>query len=110
MFHTMTIHNPSHPGPLIKSAHLDPFNISGRAFARHLGVGYSTVSRLLSGKSGITPEMAIRLSLVFDHTAPEFWLNLQHDYDLWQLDRPKNRKLFAGIKRIKFDAGVEDNG
>ncbi len=99
----MTIHNPSHPGIHIHQVHMVPQNMSNRVLAARLGVGASTVGRLVSGKSAITPAMAMRLSRAFN-TTPQLWLNMQQGYDLWQLDRPKNRRLFAKIKPIEHES------
>lgn len=78
----MTMHNPPHPGDFIKEVYLEPFGISSRQLAASLGVSPSTLSRLLKGDSGISPEMALRLSKVLGRT-PESWLSMQDMYDLW---------------------------
>lgn len=77
----MTVHNPPHPGDFIREVYLEPFGISSRQLASSLGVSPSTLSRLLKGDSGISPEMALRLSKVLGRT-PESWLALQDIYDL----------------------------
>ena len=92
----MTMHNPLHPGVLIDHDHMRPLNLSSRALAKRLGVTGTTISRLIAGKTSISPTMAVRLATLFN-TTPELWLNLQRNYDLHQLARPMNRKLFAGI-------------
>ena len=78
----MTMNNPPHPGEFIKEVYLAPFSISSRQLAASLGVSPSTLSRLLKGDSGISPEMALRLSKVLGRT-PESWLSMQDGYDLW---------------------------
>jgi len=76
-------HNPPHPGGLIRRTYIEPFaGITGNKVADQLGVARSTFSRLLSGKSGVSPEMAVRLSQVLGGSA-ESWLTLQESYDLW---------------------------
>jgi addiction module HigA family antidote len=75
------MHNPPHPGDFIREVYLDPFGISSRQLASSLGVSPSTLSRLLKGDSGISPEMALRLSKVLGRT-PESWLAMQDMYDL----------------------------
>jgi addiction module HigA family antidote len=76
-------HNPPHPGGLIRRTYIEPFTgITGNKVADQLGVARSTFSRLLSGKSGVSPEMAVRLSQVLGGSA-ESWLTLQESYDLW---------------------------
>ena len=64
----MTMHNPPHPGEFIRDVYLEPFGISSRQLASSLGVAPSTLSRLLKGDSGISPEMALRLSKVLGRT------------------------------------------
>jgi addiction module HigA family antidote len=75
------MHNPPHPGNFIREVYLEPFGISSRQLASSLGVSPSTLSRLLKGDSGISPEMALRLSKVLGRT-PESWLAMQGIYDL----------------------------
>jgi addiction module HigA family antidote len=75
------MHNPPHPGDFIREVYLESFGISSRQLASSLGVSPSTLSRLLKGDSGISPEMALRLSKVLGRT-PESWLAMQDIYDL----------------------------
>lgn len=58
----MTMHNPPHPGEFITELYLEPNGLSGRELAAKLGVAASTLNRVLTGASGISPEMALRLS------------------------------------------------
>lgn len=77
-------HKPPHPGGMIDRTYIEPFkNVTAASIARELGVSKSTFSRLLAGKSDITPEMAVRLSAVLGRTA-ESWLLMQDNYDLWK--------------------------
>ena len=78
----MTMHNPPHPGEFIREVYLEPFGISSRQLAASLGVSPSTLSRLLKGESGISPEMSLRLSKVLGRS-PESWLAMQDMHDLW---------------------------
>jgi addiction module HigA family antidote len=82
----MAMHNPPHPGEFINSVYLEPHGISGRELAAKLGVSASTLNRILTGKSGITPEMALRLEKGVGGTA-DAWLCMQMAYDLAQLRR-----------------------
>ena len=92
-------HNPSHPGALIYRTYIEPFkNISGNMVADQLGVARSTFNRLLTGKAGISPEMAVRLSEVLGGTA-ESWLTLQESYDLWNARKSVDTKK---LERIDF--------
>jgi antitoxin HigA-1 len=77
----MAMHNPPHPGEFISSVYLEPHGISGRELAGKLGVSPSTLNRILTGKSGVTPEMALRLSKCVGRS-PESWLAMQHNHDL----------------------------
>ena len=85
------MHNPPHPGEIIRELCLEPLGLSVTAAAKALGVSRKSLSELLNGKSGISPEMAIRLSLAFK-TTPESWLSQQMQYDLWKA-RAKLKKL-----------------
>jgi addiction module HigA family antidote len=77
----MTMHNPPHPGEFIRKVYLEPLGISSRQLASSLKVSPSTLSRLLKGDSGISPEMSLRLSKVLGRS-PESWLAMQDKYDL----------------------------
>lgn len=78
----MSMYNPPHPGEFISGLYLEPNNISGRELAKALGVAASTLSRILSGASRATPEMALRLSKALGRS-PESWLTMQDAHDLW---------------------------
>lgn len=78
----MTMHNPPHPGEFILATYMEPFGISCRTLATHLDVAASTLNRILKQQSGISPEMALRLSKALGRS-PESWLAMQDAYDLW---------------------------
>ena len=78
----MQMYNPPHPGEILKELCLEPLDLSVTRAAQALGVSRKTLSAILNGRSGISPEMAIRLSIAFD-TSAESWLNQQAQYDLW---------------------------
>jgi antitoxin HigA-1 len=86
------MHNPLHPGEIIRDALFNETSIKtvGDA-AKMLKVERTTLSRLLNGHSGISPEMAYKLSLLLG-TSAEMWLNIQRDYDLWMV-RKKYKNL-----------------
>jgi addiction module HigA family antidote len=86
------MHNPPHPGEVIRELCLQPLGISVTAAAKALGVSRKTLSELLNGKAGVSPEMAIRLSMAFS-TTPESWLNQQMQYDLWKARAKKAPKV-----------------
>jgi addiction module HigA family antidote len=73
--------NPAHSGRIVKSACLEPLGMSITEGAKVLGVTRQTLTKIINGKSGISPEMAIRLSKAFG-SAPETWLRMQLAYDL----------------------------
>ena len=85
----MLMFNPPHPGQVIKELCLEPLGISVTAAAKGLGVSRKTLSALLNGRAGVSPEMAIRLSIAFD-TSAESWLNQQSQYDLWQAEQHRD--------------------
>jgi len=78
----MRMYNPPHPGEVLKELCLEPLDLTVTDAAEALGVSRKTLSSILNGRAGISPEMAIRLGKAFD-TSPESWLNQQMQYDLW---------------------------
>ena len=78
----MEMYNPPHPGEIIRELCLEPPGITVARAAEALGVSRKTLSAILNGRAGISPEMAIRLSMAFG-TSAESWLNQQAQYDLW---------------------------
>ncbi len=78
----MKMHNPPHPGEVLRELCIEPLQITITEAAESLGVSRKTLSAILNGRAGISPEMAIRLSKAFD-TSAESWLNQQTQYDLW---------------------------
>ena len=86
----MRMHNPPHPGEILKSLCLEPLGLSVTDAAEALGVSRKTLSSILNGRSGISPEMAVRLSIAFDTTA-ESWLNQQTQFDLWHAEQSRKR-------------------
>lgn len=79
----IAMHQPPHPGEFIAGVYLEPCGLSLRQVAERLGVSASTFQRLVTSKSRITPDMALRLSVVLGRS-PESWLALQDIYDLWE--------------------------
>ena len=94
----MTMHNPPHPGAFIQEVYLTPSQISQRELALKLGVAASTLHRVLTGSSGVSPEMALRLAKALGRS-PESWLALQHNYDLWHARRTVDLKQ---VRKIEF--------
>ena len=77
------MYNPPHPGEILRVDYLEPLELTVTEAAKALGVTRKTLSALTNERAGISPAMALRLSKAFD-TTPEFWVNLQAQYDLWQ--------------------------
>jgi len=77
----MNMHNPPHPGEFIAATYMEPCGLSCRYLATQLGVAASTLNRILKKQSGISPEMALRLSCALGRS-PESWLAMQDQYDL----------------------------
>ena len=94
----LRMHNPPHPGEILRALCLEPLALTITAAAEGLGVSRKTLSAILNGRGSVSPEMAIRLSLAFG-TSAESWLNHQLHYDLWQVQ--KQRK---NLRVVKFAA------
>jgi addiction module HigA family antidote len=92
----MQMHNPPHPGEVIRGLCLDPLEMTVTEAAEGLGVSRKTLSAILNGHAGISPEMALRLSIAFE-TSPESWLNQQVQYDLWAARKAKKK---LRVKRL----------
>jgi addiction module HigA family antidote len=86
----MLMHNPPHPGEVLRDLCLEPLGLSVTAAANALGVSRKTLSALLNGHAGISATMAIRLSIAFD-TSAESWLQQQLYYDLWQAEQHRGK-------------------
>ena len=92
----MLMYNPPHPGEVLKKLCLEPLGLTVTEAAKALGVSRKTLSSILNGHSGVSPEMAIRLSIAFDTTS-ESWLNQQVQYDLWQAEQRREK---LNVKRL----------
>jgi len=96
----MAMHKPPCPGEFITEVYLKPNNLSARELAAKLGVAASTLHRILIGKSGISPEMALRLSKALGRSA-ESWLAIQYNHDLWQA---KQRVNLRNVEKVRLSA------
>jgi len=96
----MAMHNPPHPGEFIRETYIEPFDISIRSLAENLGVAASTLARIISESSALSPEMALRLSKVLGRS-PESWLAMQGNYDLWQARKSAN---LSQVRKLQFEA------
>jgi len=99
----MAMKNPPHPGEVIRELCIDPLGLTVTAAAKGLGVSRKTLSALLNGHSGISPEMAIRLSKAFGGSA-ESWLKQQMQYDLAQVQKKAGN---INVKRFEHPSTVE---
>ena len=85
----MNMHNPAHPGEILKELVVSPLKLTIVDVSEHLGVSRKTLSKVLNGRGAITPEMALRLELVFTNPSADHWLRLQNAYDLYHARRHK---------------------
>ena len=86
----LSMHQPPHPGEILRELCLLPLQLTVTEAADSLGVSRNTLSAILNGRAGISPEMAIRLSIAFNTTA-ESWLRQQMQHDLWIAERSRKR-------------------
>ena len=84
------MHNPPHPGEILRELCFEPLGLTVTEAAAALGVSRKTLSAILNGRAGITAEMALRLAKAFD-TTPESWLHSQMQHDLWRVRRSKKK-------------------
>ena len=86
----MLMHNPPHPGEILKELCVEPLGLTVTDAATALGISRKTLSNILNGHAGISPEMAVRLSIAFNTTS-ESWLNQQLQYDLWFAEKERKK-------------------
>lgn len=96
----MAMYNPPHPGEFIQATYMEPFDLSCRYLARQLNVAASTLNRVLKTQSGVSPEMALRLSKALGRS-PESWLAMQDAYDLWQA---KKHIELDSVQKVQINA------
>ena len=88
-----TMHNPAHPGEILRAMYLEPMKVSITEAAEALGVSRKHLSAIVNARASVTPDMAMRLAAVFG-TEAAFWVNLQAQHDLWTVSQkaPPNVK------------------
>ncbi len=86
----MKMKNPPHPGRIVRRECIEPLGLTVTEAAMALGVTRQALNNLVNGKSGVSPQMAIRLSKAFGGSA-EVWLGLQMDYDLARAEKHADR-------------------
>lgn len=96
----MRMHNPPHPGEILRDLWLAPLGLSITAAAERLHVSRKTLSEIVNGHAAVTAEMATRLELAFGKSARS-WLGHQNAYDLWRM-QPRAKDL--GVQRVKVAA------
>ncbi len=84
------MHNPPHPGEIVKKMLIDNTNLTITGAAAALGIGRVSLSKIINGHSGISPEMAVRLSIALN-TSSKMWLGMQEAYDLWQAEKYRSK-------------------
>jgi addiction module HigA family antidote len=94
----MIMHEPLHPGIVVKDALIDGTGMSVTEAAERLGVTRTTLSRLLNCHAGISTEMALRLSMLFGSSI-DMWVNIQSQYDIWQTKQHANSIHIEPLKR-----------
>lgn len=90
---------PTLPGEMLLEEFIKPLNLTQKAFSAHLGWTYAKLNEIIHGKRGVTPEAALDLADALN-MEPEFWLNLQRDWDLWQAK--KTHKPIVKINSINL--------
>jgi len=85
----MKMYNPPHPGEILKGLWLDPMGVSITEAASAVGVSRKTLSKIINKKAGVSPEMAVRLSIALG-SSPESWMKHQVTYDLWKVVQNKD--------------------
>ncbi len=98
----MPMKNPPHPGEILRDLYIEPLELTVTQAAAGLGVSRKTLSLLLNGHAGISPEMAVRLSKAFGRT-PEGWLQLQMQYDLAQISQKAEQIQVSPFVRSEPD-------
>lgn len=96
------MHNPPHPGEVLRDGVFTDTGIAVTEFARRIGVTRVALSRVLNGRAGISADMAVRLSAALGGSA-ESWLHMQANYDLWRAQKALKREV-AKIEPLRLVA------
>ncbi len=89
---TTRMHNPPHPGEVLKDTVLSEKRISVSELAKRLGVSRVALSRMVNGKAALSADMALRLAAALG-TSAESWLQMQGAYDLWRASRKRRHRI-----------------
>lgn len=101
------MHDPPHPGEVLRDGVFADTGLTVSDFARHLGVTRVALSRVLNGRAAISADMAVRIAAALGGSA-ESWLHMQADYDLWhvrRLPRPRVARIAAARSRKSKSKG-----
>ena len=93
------MHSPPHPGGVLLRQWIKPLGISITQAAKHLGVSRKALSELVNEHTGISPEMAVRLSIALD-TSSDLWMNMQSNYDLWHAEQHRKSLRVESIVTV----------
>ena len=83
----MKMHNPPHPGEVLRELYLQPLGLTVKGAAEGLGITRKALTELVNGHTDLSRDMAIRLAKAFPHTEIRLWLDLQLQYDTWQAEK-----------------------
>ena len=100
----MNMHNPAHPGEILKELVIEPMELTITDVSEHLNISRKTLSKVLNARGSITPEMAMRLELAFKKPSADHWLRLQNAYDLWLIREKKEQLDVQPISLITRNA------
>ena len=95
----MRMHNPPHPGGVLLRQWIKPLGISITQAAKHLGVSRKALSELVNQHTGISPQMAVRLSIALN-TSSDLWMNMQSNYDLWHAEQHRKELKVESIVAV----------
>jgi addiction module HigA family antidote len=96
---------PTHPGEMLLKEFLQPMGMTQQQLARQIRVSFQRVNELVNRRRGVTPATALRLSRLFGNT-PDFWMNLQIRWDLYQAQR-KEAEILKKIQPLQNGAALQ---
>ncbi|MEP7267735.1 MAG: HigA family addiction module antitoxin [Saprospiraceae bacterium] len=91
---------PVHPGEILREDYIKERGLTITQVASGIGVARANLSAILNERAGISPTMAVKLSVAFGNTS-EFWMNLQKNYEIWHAEKSVN------TKKIKYFAKID---
>lgn len=100
----MQMHNPPHPGKILKELYINPLDLTITEVAEGIGITRKSLSELINGKYRVSVEVATRLAKAFS-TTPESWLNLQQQYDLWNIKKTHKLSKIKVFMRHAYHQG-----